>query len=83
MNITNFKRLRINDSSNFIDVESCGGHSSCGVILTAYDFSSKRIEIRRKERQTAMFVLEYSDIQIPEYWQDAEVIFSKEVPADE
>lgn len=79
MNLTNFKRLRINDSENFVDVESCGGyHSSEGVMLTAYDFASQRIEIRRKERQTAMFVLKYNDVKIPEYWRDAEVIFSKE-----
>jgi hypothetical protein len=80
MNITNFKRLRINDTENFVDVQSCGGHHcSEGLVLTAYDFASERIEIRRKDRQTAMFVLKYNDTKIPEYWQDAEVIFSKGV----
>ena len=76
MNITNFERFRINDSETFVDVKSCGGHAEEGVILTAYDFANERVEIRRKERQTAMFVLKRKDTEIPEYWQDAEIIFS-------
>lgn len=76
MNITNFKRFRINDTDTFVDVSSCGGHSSDGVVLTAYDFVNERVEIRRKERQTAMFVLKDNNTEIPKFWRDAEIVFS-------
>jgi hypothetical protein len=77
MNITNFNRIRINDTDNFLDIEGFGGHSNYGVMATAYEFASKKIEIRRKDRQIAMFLFEFSDLEIPDYWKDAEVIFSK------
>lgn len=76
MNIENFSRFRINNTGNFVDVQSFGGHSSYGVVLSAYDFASKRVEIRRKEKQTAMFVFKYDDLEIPEYWKDADIIFT-------
>ena len=76
MNLTNFKRARINSSENFVDIHSCGGHINDGVVLTAYDFTSDVVEIRRKDKETAMFVLRFNDIEIPEYWKDAKVIFT-------
>ncbi|MFE8701182.1 hypothetical protein ACFYKX_11305 [Cytobacillus sp. FJAT-54145] len=76
MNLTNFKRFRINDTHTFVDVEACGGHSSYGLKLVAYDFANERVEIRRKDKQTAMFVLKYEDTEIPDYWKDAEIIFT-------
>lgn len=75
MNLTNFKKVRINDTENFVDVQALD-HSSYGVMLTAYDFASEIVEVRRKESQTAMFVLSHGDIEIPDFWKDAEVIFS-------
>lgn len=75
MNLTNFNKLRINDTENFVDVHAID-HSNDGVILTAYDFASEVVEIRRKNNQTAMFVMKYDDIKISDYWKDAEVIFS-------
>ena len=74
MNITNFKNFRINNSENFVDVKSFNGHSNDGVMLVAHDFTSK-IQIRRREAETAMFVSSMEEFQIPEHWADAEVIF--------
>lgn len=77
MDLTNFSNARINKSDNFVDIQNGGkSHISDFVILTAYEFSSKVIEVRRKERKVAMFALKYDDIEIPEYWKDAEVIFT-------
>lgn len=77
LNLTNFESVRINDTVNFVDVNTVGNnHISTGVMLTAYDFSSEIVEVRRKDRKTAMFVLKYDDIEIPDYWKDAEVIFT-------
>lgn len=76
MNVTNFNRLRVN-KENFVDIQSFDGHVEYGVMIIAHDFSSRRMEIRRKEKQTAMFVFQYSDLEIPEWWQDAEVLFSR------
>lgn len=76
MNINNFKSLRLNDSENFVDVDSYGGHSNYGVVLTAYDFASEAIEVRRRGRETAMFVLKYEDTEIPDYWKNAEILYS-------
>ena len=76
MYLTNFTRARINDDKNFVDIQSCGGHISYGVVLTAYDFASDVVEIRRKGKETAMFALTFDDIEIPEYWKDAEVVFT-------
>jgi hypothetical protein len=77
LNLTNFSRARINDSKNFIDISNGGkAHISQCVILTAYEFASEVIEVRRKERQVAMFTLEFDDIEIPDYWKDAEVMFT-------
>lgn len=76
MNLNNFKQFRINGTENFVDVTCCGGHSNDGFSITAYDFASDVIEVRRKERETVVFVLKYSDIEIPKYWDDAEVVFT-------
>lgn len=77
MNLTNFSRARINNTDNFIDIENGGkAHISQCVILTAYEFASKVIEVRKKERQVAMFALQFDDIEIPDYWKDAEVIYT-------
>ncbi|OEH52949.1 hypothetical protein AQ616_18770 [Oceanobacillus sp. E9] len=77
MILTNFGSVRINDSENFVDIRNVeNSHISIGVMLTAYDFASEIIEVRRKNHETTMFVLKYDDIEIPEYWKDAEIIFT-------
>ena len=77
MNLTNFSRARINNAENFVDISNGEkSHISQCVVLTAYEFASEVIEVRKKERQVAMFALQYDDISIPEYWKDAEVIFT-------
>ena len=76
MNLTNFYQARINTTKNFVDIETAGGHISDGIVLTAYDFASEVVEVRRKGNETTMIVLRLKDTDIPEYWKDAEVIFT-------
>ncbi|ALY08096.1 hypothetical protein BhaS171_00040 [Bacillus phage vB_BhaS-171] len=75
MQIRNFKNVRVNDE-NFLDVKSFGGHSDYGVMVTAYDFASEVVEVRRKEGRTSLFAYKFGDIELSDYWKDAEVIFT-------
>ena len=77
MNIENFDRFRINNSENFVDVSLLPKtHSSDGFMLTAYEFTSEVIEVRKKNNQVAMFVMKYDEIKVPDDWKDAEVVFT-------
>lgn len=75
MQVRNFDNIRVN-TDNILDIQSFGGHSDYGVMITAYDFASKVVEVRRKENKTAMFAFQFSDLEIPEYWKDAEIVFT-------
>lgn len=55
MQIRNFKRIRVNDE-NFLDIDSFGGHSEYGAMVTSYDFASEVVEVRRKLCKTALFI---------------------------
>lgn len=92
MRITNFDKFRIESESGvrsiFMDVHKFPEGCSSGFMVTAYEipslprdkFSKHRIEVRRKEREVAMFAYKYSDSEIPEYWKDAEILYSWEQP---
>lgn len=75
MQIRNFNKVRVNDE-NFLDVNGFGGHSDYGVMVTAYDFASKVVEVRRKEGRTALLAYKFGDLELPDYWKDSEVIFT-------
>ncbi|MRX54672.1 hypothetical protein GJU41_11880 [Bacillus idriensis] len=81
MQIRNFKSIRIN-SENLLDVSGFGGHSDYGVLVTAYDFASAVIEVRRKEGTTAMLAMQYDDLDLPAYWKDAEILFTTRLAAN-
>lgn len=82
MDIKNFDRFRAGSGSvSFVDVSYIGKHhESEGIMLVAYkikgqrEFSNHTIEIRVRDNQVAMFNTEY-ELDIPEYWRDAEVIY--------
>lgn len=82
--VTNFNRIRINDGWNYADIVAYGGHCSTAFYMTAYEFSGKTrddnyasrvIQIRKKESQVATFVQMYHDIELPEWWQDSELLY--------
>ncbi|APB77416.1 30S ribosomal protein S16 [Paenibacillus polymyxa] len=83
MEITNFDRLRVkSDTFCFMDIEKIGNNSSNGLMATAYlmgaiqDYINQKVEVRRKDNYITVISYHYDDIEIPEYWRDAEVIFS-------
>lgn len=84
MFLTNFRDFRINDNGNFVDVKATGdNHCSDSFYMVAYehpnmptkDYMKRNIKIMRKERQVATFVSRHNEIEIPSYWQDAELIY--------
>jgi hypothetical protein len=82
MEIRNFDRVRLGGRNNFIDVTSVQ-HSDFGLMVNAYEFGNfkgaKRvIEVRKKGREIAMFVLLHNDLNIDDYWKDAEVLYRYE-----
>lgn len=85
MNIANFDRFRIEaETFCFMDVSKIGYHSSNGLMATAYlmgsskDYIKQKVEVRKKENQVTLITYHYSDAEIPEYWRDAEILFSWE-----
>ncbi|MFD2703837.1 hypothetical protein ACFSVM_25740 [Paenibacillus shunpengii] len=69
-------------NERFADVEKIGGHSRDGFMVTAYcmrsfdKYSQHKVEVRKKEREVALITYRFNDAEIPEYWRDAEVLFS-------
>jgi len=88
MNITQFDRMRINSESSivgavFMDVRAFDAGCSSGFMAVAYEipssykeFAEHKVEVRTKERQVALITYKYSDAEIPEWWRDAEVLYS-------
>jgi serine protease inhibitor len=82
MEIRNFDRVRLGGKDNFIDVRSVE-HSDCGLMISAYEFKNSEgekrvIEVRKKNREIALFVLLHNELNIDEYWKDAEVLYRYE-----
>jgi hypothetical protein len=79
MDIENIEDINLNNSSRgmFVNVANFGGHSEYGLRLTAFDFAFSKLEIRQKDNMTAMFIYKYDDITIPEFWKDADVIYTR------
>lgn len=85
LNIKNFNNLRLeSDSCVFADVSKLGSHSSEGFMVTAYmmrsidEYSKNKIEVRKKENEVSLLVYRFGDSKIPDYWKDAELLFSWE-----
>lgn len=88
MNISGFiQSLRIGTSNKvFADVFPIGKHphSDNGFIIQSYlmksykDYTTHKVEVRKKERQVALIVYHLNDAEINPYWQDAEILFSWE-----
>lgn len=90
MNITQFDKFRINSESDicqsiFMDVYNIGNSCRDGFMAIAYEihagrkeFAKHKVEVRRKERQIALISYKNSESEIPEYWKDAEVLYSWE-----
>jgi hypothetical protein len=82
MEIRNFDRVRLGGKDNFIDVRSVE-HSDYGLMISAYEFKNSKgekrvIEVRKKNREIALFVLLHNELNIDEYWKDAEVLYRYE-----
>ena len=84
MNITNFDKVRFDcgNSSVFVDVQTIDGHSSNGVMTRSYlipSFNNKYakhfVRVIKKGNEVVTFAGVYDDVEIPEYWNDAEVLF--------
>lgn len=82
--VDNFRSIRINNNYNFADITSYGNHCSNAFYMTAYEmsgksksnkFASRVIQVRRKENQIATFVQMHSDIGLPEWWTDSELLY--------
>jgi hypothetical protein len=84
MEIKNFSENVRLGHDVFIDVRKISGHCSEGVMATAYMFKSddkytkRKVEVRKKDNSVALITYYYSDTKLPEYWQDAEVLFTWE-----
>ena len=39
----------------------------------------RRVELRLKHREVALFTHNFPDVEVPEYWQDSEVLWSQEI----
>lgn len=88
MNIRNFDRFRVQSGETcFMDISSIGNHSQAGSMATAYlmkaykEYTSHKVEVRKKDNMITLITYHFSDSEIPEYWRDAEVIFSWEEEA--
>ena len=85
MNIKNFDSFRIDAGDCcFMDVSKIGKHSNYGFMTTAYllkspdKYISQKVEVRKKDNKIALISYKYGDLQLPEYWRDAEILFSWE-----
>lgn len=90
MNIQNFERFRVEaNTCCFMDIERIGHHSSNGFMATAYlmgsiaNYIQQKVEVRKKDNLVTLISYHYSDAEIPEYWRDAEVLFSWTEPVKE
>lgn len=82
MDIRNFDRIRVGSGdTSFLDISNVNGHEYYGIMAVAYQSKSSKeyfnhiIEVRQKEGQIALFTLEHDGVKVPEYWEDAEILF--------
>jgi hypothetical protein len=76
--ITNFDNVSVGTNKfSSIQVFPIRGHEHNGIYATIFDFSTndgKLLQLRRKGNYYALFMSEYNDTVLPEYWQDSELI---------
>lgn len=67
-----------------MDISMIGADSREGSMATAYMMKSNinwikhKVEVRKKDNMITLITYHYGDSEIPEYWRDAEVLFSWE-----
>lgn len=44
--------------------------------LSTYAFINSKVEVRLKDRCVSIFVYEYSDSELPDWWRDSEILWS-------
>lgn len=76
--ITNFDNASIGSNKfSSLQIFPIHGHEHDGIYATIFDFPAddgKFLQLRKKGKYYAIFMSEYPDVQIPEYWQDSELI---------
>lgn len=84
MNITNFKSVRINDNCNWVDIKTVDNyHSSDVFMVSAFEignmpqkeYYNRNIKVLKKDYIISMFVSNFDDVELPEQWKDAEVLY--------
>lgn len=80
MEIRNFDRVRIGSGyPAVLDISPIEGHESYGIAARFYDAvldEDFQVELRRKENDLALFLFRYGDMELPNYWQDSELVWS-------
>lgn len=75
--IRNFHQLRVGGKwPACFDIWPLG-YSDYGLFAQVNTYRLPRIELRKKEHTVALFVFGYDDLEIPEWWRDAEVLWSQ------
>ncbi len=85
MQISNFQeRVHVGSSHpGCLTVQPISSHESSGVLASFMNVSLEhgpfmRAELRRKDTQYALFVFHFDDIDLPEWWEDSEIVWSLE-----
>lgn len=79
--IIDFDRIRVGSEYPIcLDIESIHGHESGGILAAFYTYEMsdglKRVELRRREERIALFLFRYEDMDLPEWWQNSELLWS-------
>ena len=78
--IKSYDKLSIGDAPANLQVESVGWGSGLQATFHAFDsvVEKTHAQLRKKQNEYALFLFAYADTEIPEWWQDAEIIWTLE-----
>lgn len=80
--ISNFDSVSV--GSNFlssVQIYPIRGHEHDGIMVQFFDYTAgleceKFLQLRKKENYYCLFMSEYYDVTLPEFWQDSELILN-------
>ncbi|MDD4308591.1 MAG: hypothetical protein PHU53_07275 [Thermoplasmata archaeon] len=76
--ISNFDMVHVGSGYNAnISVQPIQGHERDGIMVGFYNCNEagSMMQIRKKGDYYQLFLSQYDDLKIPEYWQDAEIVW--------
>ena len=76
--ISNFDIVHVGSGRNStISVQPIQGHEHDGIMVGFYNSQEKEsmMQIRKKGDYYQLFLSQYDDLRIPEYWEDAEIVW--------